>query len=101
MVTATPVAIAREFSRYMTKHGDRHYSEWYVGITNNAERRLFDEHAVDSNRNPWIYQYAATSDDARSIEAYFLDLGCQGGSGGGDDTSNIVYAYKVAANTVE
>ncbi len=76
------------------------YSEWYVGISKDARYRLFVEHSVDENSDNWIYRTAFNSEIARQVEKYFLDIiGTDGGTGGGDDSTNMVYAYKKNSHT--
>lgn len=74
------------------------YGSWYIGITSDPRKRLFTDHKVDE-KGSWIYGEVDTNDLARSVEQYFLDLGCDGGPGGGDYTSKIVYAYLKTYNT--
>ena len=91
--------IAGEIKEYIDK-GIIAYANWYVGITNNAERRLFTDHGVRREDDQWIYRPAASSVDARAVESYFVNkLGTDGGTGGGDATANIVYAYRKSAHT--
>lgn len=78
------------------------YSNWYVGITNDAEKRLFSEHGVDKDKDYWIFRTADSNADARSIEDYFINqLRTDGGSGGGDYSSTKVYAYLKNSHTRE
>lgn len=78
------------------------YSQWYVGIAADARDRLFRGHAVDEKNGVWIYGTATSSDVARRVERYFLDVvGTGGGPGGGDDKTNMVYAYRITNTTVE
>ena len=77
-----------------------HYG-WYVGITDDPKRRLFQDHKVNENGGNWIYGPASSHSAAREIERHFLDLGCNGGSGGGDSSSIYVYAYKITWYTHE
>lgn len=77
------------------------YSHWYVGIAADAKGRLFNDHAVKERSDAWIYRQCTRSDVARAVEKHFLAQGMQGGSGGGYDESDYVYAYKVAGHTVE
>jgi hypothetical protein len=75
-------------------------SGWYVGISKNAKDRLFNGHGVREKSDAWIYRTAGSSQTAREIEEYFINIiGTDGSSGGGDDTSDMVYAYKKAAHT--
>ena len=92
--------IISDIDNYMHRYGGS-YSSYYCGITDDAERRLFVEHKVDREKGVWIYRTASSDDVARAVEKYFLDAGCQGGAGGGDEDSKIVYCYKITRDTVE
>ena len=72
---------------------------WYVGITSDIENRLFGDHNVPKKDHWRIHRKAFTSNDARAVEKAFLDYGCDGGAGGGDDTATFVYAYLKASVT--
>jgi len=69
------------------------YQNSYVGITSDARTRLFRDHQVSQENGHYISRLATSDTIAREIEAYFLALGMDGGPGGGDRTSRIVYAY--------
>jgi len=85
---------------YIKKIGGS-YSDWYVGITGDRDQRLFVEHNVDKN-GCWISCKTSSSDLSRAVEKYFINKqGTQGGTGGGDDDSVYVYAYKVTDSTIE
>ena len=75
------------------------YKNCYIGITSNIESRLFGDHNVSRENGHWIYRTASSASVAREIEQYFLDKGMDGGSGGGDENSRIVYAYKKTSTT--
>lgn len=75
------------------------YSDWYVGIAEDAKHRVFEDHGVEKGKDAYIWRTAISSAVARAIEQYFLDLGCDGGGGGGDDDTDIVYAYKKSSRT--
>ena len=75
------------------------YSDCYIGITSDVDSRLFGDHNVSKDNGFWIYRTASSDGVARDIETYFLDKGMDGGSGGGDDDSKIVYVYKKTGST--
>jgi len=76
------------------------YSAWYVGISKDAKDRLFNEHNIREKKDAWIFRIASSSQVARDIEEYFVNaLGTDGGGGGGDISSDMVYAYKKCAHT--
>lgn len=75
------------------------YKNCYVGVTSDVESRLFSDHNVSKENGYWIYRSASSDSVAREIEQHFLDAGMDGATGGGDETSRIVYAYKKTSNT--
>jgi len=93
--------IIREIDDHMKTSGRRYYSDFYVGISKDAVRRLFSEHHVSRDKSWWIYRTAVDAETARKIEKYYLDLGMRGSGGGGDETSSMVYVYAVEPTTTE
>lgn len=93
--------IVKEINEHLSKSGKRYYSDFYIGITNDVERRLFNEHNVSKENTWWIYRTAESSAIAREVEEHFLKLGMRGDKSGGNDTSNIVYCYAVNPTTIE
>ncbi len=82
------------------QNGGGVYKSWYVGISNDARDRLFNQHKVRENGDWWIYKKASSSQVARSIENYFVNVcGTDGGTGGGDENADMVYAYKKESHT--
>ena len=75
------------------------YSRYNIGITNDINRRLFTEHAVDKDKDAWIYRTANSKFCAQEVEEYFLDLGMDGDTGGGKDDTIIVYCYMMNEHT--
>lgn len=67
--------------------------QWYIGIASDIDRRLHGDHNVPRSNHWFIYREAHTANDARAVEKVFLDWGCDGGPGGGDETTCFVYAY--------
>jgi hypothetical protein len=77
------------------------YRHWYVGIAAKPDERVFVQHKVMKGKDLYTFDDALTEDDARAIEKYFHDLGCQGGGGGGDASTTWVYAYLISHRTVQ
>jgi hypothetical protein len=95
----TKQQIANNIAAYMQKSGGAPRA-WYVGISKDARARLFNDHNVTQNGGAWIYDQAFSAQDAREVEAYFVNtVGTDGGTGGGDYTADMVYAYKKTAQT--
>ena len=93
--------IVSEIDRHLSLSGKQYYSDFYIGITQNVEQRLFHEHNVSKENSWWIYRTAINDEIARQVERHYLDLGMRGGPGGGDGNSKIVYCYVVTPTTVE
>lgn len=91
--------IINEIHAYIQKCGGLP-KEWYVGIANSRDR-LFVDHNVAEIGGVWIYRIAPSEAVARAVEQAFLNWGCEGGSGGGDNDTTIVYAYRINSATQE
>ncbi len=77
------------------------YSEWYCGIATDWEDRLFNEHKVPKKGHARITKKCHNDDDSRIVETALVKLGCDGGPGGGDESSVYVYAYLKGSMTRE
>jgi len=92
--------IIEEINAYIIHCGGT-YPDWYVGITGDSEQRLFVDHKVKKRGGAWILFKPSSSIIAREVEKYFIDQKTKGGSGGGNDDSDIVYAYRIKPYTVQ
>jgi hypothetical protein len=92
--------IIEEIKAYIIECGGS-YPDWYVGVTGDSDQRLFVEHNVKKKGGAWILFKASSSTIAREVEKYFIDQKTKGGTGGGNDDSDIVYAYKTRPYTKE
>lgn len=101
--TLTKQSAYDEIKNYITSNTlGANYSSWYVGIANNPERRLFQEHEVNKENGRWIYAKCYSNSSAREVESALIDsLGTHGGPCGGDDSTIYVYAYEIRSYTNE
>lgn len=90
LIHTIPLAAARAILEYAS--GPDH-SGWYVGIAADPRQRLFSDHGVDEHQQPWVWVQADSQVTARAAERILLDMGFDGGTGGGVDTV-FVYAYR-------
>ncbi|MGA9108797.1 MAG: hypothetical protein ACLPSL_15270 [Smithella sp.] len=81
-----------EIYAHIVKQGGA-LSKWYCGITADIEKRFFGDHNVPDKDHWFAYRECTSHTAARNVEKALLDLGCDGGTGGGDDNSIYVYAY--------
>jgi len=94
--------IKQEMSQFIENNNgtDINYSKWYVGITDDPQRRLFQEHKVKKEEGPWIYRQCSNCSIAREVEEYLLaKYKTDGGNGGGNNSTIYVYAYKKKSYT--
>ncbi len=88
----TAQAVYDEIVSHINKQGGPK-SSWYAGITDDLDRRVHQEHKVP-RENHWLITRQCNSDEeSRAVENALLELGCDGGWGGGTDDSVYVYAY--------
>lgn len=91
--------IIANFNAHLKKSKKEYWQDFYVGITNDIERRLFSEHNVTRKGTWWIYREAIDKDTAQAVEEYYLAKGMRGDTGGGTDDSSFVYCYEITSNT--
>jgi hypothetical protein len=92
-------SIIHEIDAYIEGAGGE-YSEWYVSIASDAEDRLFGGHNVKEKGDQWIFRQCISSADARDIESHFvIEMGTDGGTGEGGESSVMVYAYRKNEHT--
>ena len=94
----TKDAIINDIEKHLSDSVKEYYRDFYVGITNDVNRRLFTDHNVDKDNDWWIYCKADSEDIARDVEKYYLELGMKGDTGGGnpDNPPFFVYSYEIS-----
>ncbi len=65
-----------------------YYPVWTIGVTDNPDRRR-EEHG---NPSTWYQWNADCEQVARNVEAYFIEEGMKGGTGGGGG-ADYVYIF--------
>lgn len=98
---ATKVQIIADINSHLQKSEKQYYSDFYIGITNDIDRRLFGEHNVSKEHGWWIYRKGDTKAVAQAVEEYYLDKGMQGDTGGGSEDTTYVYCYEITNYTEE
>lgn len=90
-----------DIDAHLLKSNTQHYSDFYIGITEDINRRLFDFHNVPKKGHWYIYREAANDSESRRVEQYYLDKGMDRGDGGGDENAVYVYCYQISDQTKE
>lgn len=99
----TKEQIIATIDEHLKNSDRRYYRDFYIGITNDVERRLFIEHNVDKTKGAawWIFDTANNKATAQAVEEYYLAKGMKGDTGGGTEDSIYVYCYEITDTTVE
>jgi hypothetical protein len=85
--------IISEIKEYVSGWGGR-YSDWCVGVAENAKQQLFEDYHVNEKSYAWIYRNASSSENARKIELYFIDIGAKSDPRTKNEYLEI-YLYKI------
>lgn len=94
--------IVNDIENHLKNSPKKYYSDFYIGITDNINERVFGFHKVPEEGHWFITRGADTERIARDVEKYFIDLGMDGGTGGGTGgDTRIVYCYEIGQNTKE
>lgn len=95
--------IIKRIDEHLSKSPKQYYRDFYIGITDNIDERLFGYHKVNKQTDWWIYCGGDSEDIARNVEKYYLDKGMRGGPGGGkgEGKTKFVYCYEITSNTKE
>lgn len=97
----TAQQIADDINDHLKKDSAKSYSDYYIGITNDIERRLFNEHNVPKKGHWRIHSEALNKEHAQKVEEHFLAKGMKGDTGGGNDDTTWVYCYRISNQTKE
>lgn len=96
--------IIKSFDSYLSKSGNKYYSDFYIGITDNIKEGFLKKHNVPRKGHWYLYTLTDSIDDAVKIRQYYLDRGMRGSLDTRLPTTNnniFVYCYKVTPKTIE
>jgi hypothetical protein len=82
------LAYVKEFSR--------HWTDWYIGVTDDPQAALFGKHGLDRDQDIWLYKQAVSFAACRNVQKYYIETHNMDGelaSSGTADT-DCVYLYK-------
>ncbi len=74
--------------------GTTQYRSWRIGLTHDlVERKKYWGETEKLNITYWTDWTADSLSDAQDVEAHFIKLGMQGGTGGDLSSKKTVYVY--------
>jgi hypothetical protein len=80
---------------YVGRYGGL-FERWYVGIATDPRHRLFEEHGVSEESEPWIFLKTSSEEVGHQVMEALLHRGMLGGRGWADGDGSFVYAYRGA-----
>ena len=95
--------IITDINDHLAKSNKQSYSDFYIGITNDINRRLFWEHNVPKNGHRYITCPAGNETTARYVEDYYLKKWMKWWSWwwNWNWDAIYVYCYEISSNTNE
>lgn len=92
--------IKYDFLAYMKEFGGD-FDAYFVGLSADPKKALFEDHMVDKDSDPWLYKQTLTFQAARTVQKYFLDVLATDGEPvlTGDEDTDCVYVYKKSDKT--
>lgn len=78
-----------------------HWTDWYIGVTDDPQVALFGTHGLDRDLDIWLYKQAVSFAACRNVQKYYLETHKMDGelvSNGTADT-DCVYLYKKSARS--
>ena len=70
------------------------YFEWFVGLAENPEKKVIEDHRINPRTDIWTYQEVPNTQDAVKIKEYFLNMGCVGGILDSSGNNCFIYIYR-------
>lgn len=92
------MSVELEIEKRIHRSG-KSYHDWYVGVADNAQERLFKGHNVNKSKGAWLYRNTGSALTARGIEAIFVKKGCKCGDTRKEHNPCSVYVYKMTPTT--
>ena len=93
--------IMQLFNNYLNNSGRKFYSDFFIGVTDDVNKRLFEEHMVPKSNSWYIYAPANTHENAMAVKKHYHNLGMRTSNRRTSRLSKMVYCYGVSPFTVE
>jgi hypothetical protein len=77
------------------------FNDWFVGISSDPNKALFEQHLVDKKKDIWLYKQAVSFAACKTIQTYFImNLKTDGSPvlDGSEDT-DCIYLFKKSKKT--
>lgn len=103
--------ILNAFNAHLGQSGRHSYSDFYIGLAENAKKSLFEDHLVPKKGAWYIYAPVDEIKDAYDVLSHFEDLGMRSANRLSLASQNLkgkkmkktkqVYCYAVSPYTIE
>ncbi len=97
----TPEELIKYIESWLPKTGFSYYSDFYIGITDDVERSLLDDHRISPDTDIWLYSEVQTPSAALQVLNHFLTKGMQGAPDDAPAQATTIYCYVITDTTVQ
>ncbi len=97
----TPEELIKYIEAWLPKTGFGRYADFYMGITDDVEKALLDDHRISPEEDIWLYSETKTKAAAEQVLNHFLAKGMQGTPEGAPVDATSVYCYVITDMTVQ
>ncbi len=90
-----------EIFGYIKEFGSN-FDDWFVGISCDPKKTMFEQHQVDEKNDIWLYKQAVSFKACRTIQTYFLENLKTDGSPvlEGTEDTDCIYLFKKSERTL-
>ena len=93
--------ILQLFNNHLISSGRRFYSDFFIGVTDDVDKCLFEDHMVHKGNSWYIYAPASSHENALAVRKHYHDLGMRTSRRRTSKSSTMVYCYGVSPYTIE
>ncbi len=97
----TQTRIAEVILNKIVKEKDYVVQDFFVGLTDNPQKRLFLEHKVDKEEGVYVYMEADSAKEAQKAYKELFTLDMNGAPVNTNKDSKYVYCYHINGQTEE
>ncbi len=95
----TSEELIKYIEAWLPKTGFGRYADFYMGITDDVEKALLDDHRISPEEDIWLYSETKTKAAAEQVLNHFLAKGMQGNKTALASTPIYVYCYVITETT--
>jgi hypothetical protein len=93
MITHIPYSQVLDRLERFIRQNNPLFFEWYIGLSDQPAKTLFEVHMVDKSNDIWFYEDVPSASEAGKLQNYFLTMGCMGKKENNLNRKVYIYAF--------